>query len=118
MGCVSSGADATSYSLKTNTCFVFMLVFVDDILMFLDMKQGFDFVVGQFIENPETLITREIEKRLGFRIHGSEDTIEIHDATMIDHLIEALQDNCMQRGKHLSQVELVSAGMKVMNAKM
>lgn len=40
MGCVISEADSTLYLLKTDSCLVFMLVYVDRILMFSGEEQG------------------------------------------------------------------------------
>lgn len=65
MSCVVSEAGPTLYSLKTDSCFVVMLVYGDGILMFSDMEQGFDFIIGQFKENLENPNPSKIEIFLG-----------------------------------------------------
>lgn len=70
-----SKSDPTLYSLKRYACFVSTLVYIDDILMFWEMKQEIDFVIGQFKEKFEICVTRTIAKFLILTFDDSGDTI-------------------------------------------
>lgn len=61
LGCVVSEADTSLYLRKTDSYFVFMTVYVSEIILFSNKEQGLDFVIGLFQKKFEIRITKKLK---------------------------------------------------------
>lgn len=90
LGCIQSNADASLYFLKTANGLVFILVYVNDVLLLAKVKALIEQVAIKFQNRFEISIERNLTKFLGIiieqdKVHG---VIKLHSRTMIDQMLD------------------------------
>jgi len=87
IGCVPSEADPTLYVLKREEYFVLLVVYVDDILLVSNSERGFEEIIWHFEKRFEIRIMKVVEKFLGFTVEDNGETVKIHNAPMVERLL-------------------------------
>lgn len=83
MACEHSKADPILYVLKRENHFVFLMVYLDDILIFSNMQVELDEMVGKFSNQFEIRESKTIKLCPDTSIEDSDDMIKMHNGQMI-----------------------------------
>lgn len=95
LGCERCEADQMLYIYRFDNQFVFLVVYVDDILMVADDEASFEWVLDAFRACFEIRATRVVDKFLCFTVDDKGDEFRLHNAPMINKMLEDFKmPNC------------------------
>lgn len=83
MGC-ESDADPILYTLRDGERFVFLVVYVDDIVLILNKHSGIDYIVAKFSNTFEIWVSKTIERFLGLSIEDDGHVVKLHNKPMVE----------------------------------
>lgn len=89
--CEKNNADPRLYLSKRDSSFMFLVVYVDDIMLMSSSSTAADDVIRSFSEKFEIRVTKGTDRFLGATVQDNGNSVELHTDPTVKHILEFFQ---------------------------